>query len=199
MTYVVKTNPCHNMELFEPMTATIFSKEAEFFLNILPRFQSALKSSGQRELQMPKCYHGSQEALKQLIFLEDLRPRGCKMVDRRVGLDAAHTTLVLKELARLHAASLLVEKKNPDYHKDTLLHRGWDNISDEGFDLLDLLGKDCDTAILLLEKIGGYSHVIEWIKNLKGNMKNLFKDEADAGKFLVVVHGDCWNNNLLFT
>lgn len=44
-------------------------------------------------------------------MVEDLRPRHFKMFDRRRGMDVPHATLVLKELGRLHAATLSLEKK----------------------------------------------------------------------------------------
>lgn len=44
-------------------------------------------------------------------MIEDLRKRHFKMFDRKRGMDVPHTTLVLQELGRLHAATLLLEKK----------------------------------------------------------------------------------------
>ena len=53
----------------------------------------------------------SLELGKEVIMLEDLRARHFKMFDRRLGIDVPHAHLVLKELGRLHAGSLVMEKK----------------------------------------------------------------------------------------
>lgn len=48
-----------------------------------------------------------------MIIFEDLSANGYMMADRNKGLDLEHTTLVLKFMARLHAASYVLGKKEP--------------------------------------------------------------------------------------
>ncbi len=61
--------------------------------------------------RVAKGYASSYKLGKEVLILEDLRKRHFKLFDRRRGMDVPHATLVLKELGRLHAASLLLEKK----------------------------------------------------------------------------------------
>lgn len=198
ITYIVKINPCHGMESFEEMTHTIFLKEAEFYIKLLPQLNGVLREHELSPLAVPECHYGTLEKKKELIFLEDLRPRGFKMFDRRKGLDVAHASLVLKELARLHAASLLLQKKDPEYSKDTLLHRGWINMTDDGFGMLQVLEGVMDTGIMMLKKVGGYESSITWAESTKSKLREIFEKQREPCKHQVICHGDAWNNNLLF-
>jgi len=198
ITYIVKINPCHGMESFEEMTHTIFLKEAEFYIKLLPQLNGVLREHELSPLAVPECHYGTLEKKKELIFLEDLRPRGFRMFDRRKGLDVAHASLVLKELARLHAASLLLQKKDPEYSKDTLLHRGWINITDDGFGMLQVLEGVMDTGIMMLKKVGGYESSITWAESTKSKLREIFEKQMEPCKHQVICHGDAWNNNLLF-
>ncbi|ROT72732.1 Juvenile hormone-inducible protein [Penaeus vannamei] len=198
ITYIVKINPCHGMESFEEMTHTIFLKEAEFYIKLLPQLNGVLREHELSPLAVPECHYGTLEKKRELIFLEDLRPRGFKMFDRRKGLDVAHASLVLKELARLHAASLLLQKKDPEYSKDTLLHRGWINMTDDGFGMLQVLEGVMDTGIMMLKKVGGYESSITWAESTKSKLREIFEKQREPCKHQVICHGDAWNNNLLF-
>lgn len=198
ITYIVKINPCHGMESFEETTHTIFLKEAEFYIKLLPQLNGVLREHELSPLAVPECHYGTLEKKKELIFLEDLRPRGFRMFDRRKGLDVAHASLVLKELARLHAASLLLQKKDPEYSKDTLLHRGWINITDDGFGMLQVLEGVMDTGIMMLKKVGGYESSITWAESTKSKLREIFEKQMEPCKHQVICHGDAWNNNLLF-
>lgn len=198
ITYIVKINPCHGMESFEETTHTIFLKEAEFYIKLLPQLNGVLREHELSPLAVPECHYGTLEKKKELIFLEDLRPRGFRMFDRRKGLDVAHASLVLKELARLHAASLLLQKKDPEYSKDTLLHRGWINMTDDGFGMLQVLEGVMDTGIMMLKKVGGYESSITWAESTKSKLREIFEKQMEPCKHQVICHGDAWNNNLLF-
>lgn len=198
ISYIVKINPCHGMQNFEEMTHTIFLKEAEFYIKVLPQLNEVLQEHNLSPLAMPECHYGTLEKKKELIFLEDLRPRGFKMFDRRKGLDVAHASLVLRELAKLHAASLLLQKKDPEYFKDTLLHKGWINMTEDGLGILKMFEGVVDTGILMLKKVGGYESCITWAESTKSKLQEIFEKQLEPCKYQVICHGDAWNNNLLF-
>ncbi|XP_037794505.1 uncharacterized protein LOC119589919 isoform X6 [Penaeus monodon] len=199
ITYIAKVNPCHGREAFEYVTHNVFLKEAEFYLKLQPQLNAVLEETGMEPLALPRCFYGRVEKKNELLFLEDLRPRGFKMFDRRKGLDVAHVSLVLKELARLHAASLLLEKKEPEYFKGTYLNRGWAHMFEGALDLSFVLGQHIDSAITMLNKIGGYESAVTWAGSLKPKLQDLFERQMEPSKYHVLCHGDAWNNNLLFS
>jgi hypothetical protein len=46
--------------------------------------------------------------------MEDLGARGFKMAERRQGLDLSHCLLVMRMLARFHAASVVLQDRDPE-------------------------------------------------------------------------------------
>ncbi|KAK8725671.1 hypothetical protein OTU49_010682, partial [Cherax quadricarinatus] len=196
--YVVKLNPCRNFESLKGMTGMLFEKEVNFYLSLLPHLNAALTTAGQEPLRVPRCFYGSLERGKEFIFLEDLRPRGFKMFDRRKGLDVAHTSLVVKELARFHASSVLLEATTPDEDlvvQHDFLIRDWTD-----FDVIStMFDSYLKNAIDMLGKVGGYERSISWVESLRLNIREIILEQLERnGKYSVVCHGDCWNNNVLF-
>ncbi|KAK3873154.1 hypothetical protein Pcinc_021792 [Petrolisthes cinctipes] len=136
---------------------------------------------------------------KEVILLEDLRPQGYQMFDRRRGLDVAHITLILKELGRLHASSRLLQAKTPD--QDLSVTHDFlvpDIVADESMGYRDVFDRQLDQSIELLERFGGYERSIAWVKSLKLEFVKLMKKHLGRSKYNGVCHGDCWNNNVLF-
>ncbi|XP_037794500.1 uncharacterized protein LOC119589919 isoform X1 [Penaeus monodon] len=196
--YVVKVNPCHSYQNMEGATNIGFVKEAEFYGKLLPRLNAAMEEASLKTLRFPKYYHNCLKVGKELLFLEDLRRRNFKMYDRRKGLDVAHASLVLEELARLHAASLLLQNKDPEYFQNTLLNRDWANAFDGAIAVDVMFGGHFDNTVAMLEKIGGYETAIQWIRSTKPNIREIFTEQLEPSKYHVLCHGDAWNNNCLF-
>ncbi|KAK8393693.1 hypothetical protein O3P69_006785 [Scylla paramamosain] len=199
--YVVKLNPCRNFESMKEFISKLFEKEAKFYLNLVPDMNSILREIGEKTLKFPRCFYASLEDKKEIIFLEDLRPLGYKMTDRRQGMDKAHVNLVLKELARLHAASVLLQAKAPDEDicvRYPSLEKGWIDFlkKESSFKLIFESGMKNSKELLL--QLGGYERATAWIDSLLPNFVDILQEQANDSKFKVVCHGDSWNNNLLF-
>ncbi|XP_045114731.1 uncharacterized protein LOC123506581 [Portunus trituberculatus] len=199
--YVVKLNPCRKFESMKEFISKLFEKEAKFYLNLAPDMNSILREIGEKTLNFPRCFHASLEDKKEIIFLEDLRSLGYKMTDRRQGMDKAHVTLVLKELARLHAASVLLQAKKPEEDICVTypsLEKGWIHFlkKEQNFKLIFDGGMKNSKELLL--QLGGYERATAWIDNLLPNFVDVLHEQAQPSKLKVVCHGDSWNNNLLF-
>ncbi|XP_045114530.1 uncharacterized protein LOC123506480 isoform X1 [Portunus trituberculatus] len=197
--YVVKLNSGKTIG-GDNLVHILFEKECNFFLDIAPQINSVLKEIGHTEINVPKCFHASLEEGKEVIFLEDLRARGYKMADRKQGLDKAHTTLVLRELARLHAASLLLQNRTPGEHlgeKYHLLKIGLAYFFQNYDAMLNIIKDSVSFSQTLLKTVGGYERVNSWMDTILANVVDIF-EMLNCGEPKVVCHGDCWNNNLLF-
>lgn len=201
--YVVKLNLQCTFSSSESFGSTMFKKEAEFLEKIKPLLSSELEAVGQSELRMAKCYHTSLETMKELIILEDLRQYGFQMCDRMKGLDVAHTNLVLQELARLHASSLLLKAKDPNQN----LADRFDYLKQEVFfesslarNMISQMTKhSIEQAKSLLCNREGFEVAEQWLTKHKDNPITIFeKHLISKPQFEVICHGDCWNNNLLF-
>nr|XP_027220332.1 uncharacterized protein LOC113812621 isoform X1 [Penaeus vannamei]XP_027220333.1 uncharacterized protein LOC113812621 isoform X2 [Penaeus vannamei]XP_027220334.1 uncharacterized protein LOC113812621 isoform X3 [Penaeus vannamei] len=198
--YVVKYNP-RNFAAFEKFLYVVFRKEVMFYQHLVHDIQSQLKEAGQTPLRVPRCFHTSLEEFQEVIFLEDLRPKGFKMFDRKKGMDVAHTKLVLEELARLHAASYLLKAKIPDLtEKYPILKLDWLNYADDARDkTYKLFSKQMDIVKDMLNKVGGYEVAENWLGRNKVKVLDMLGDHiVGVPPFDLLCHGDCWNNNLLF-
>uniref|UniRef100_A0A0P4VY71 CHK kinase-like domain-containing protein n=2 Tax=Scylla olivacea TaxID=85551 RepID=A0A0P4VY71_SCYOL len=197
--YVVKINSGKTFG-GENMFDLFFEKECKFFLDIAPQINSILREIGHTKINVPKCFHASLEKGKEVIFLEDLRARGYKMADRKQGLDEAHTILVLRELARLHAASLLLQNKTPDDdlgEKYPYLKIGMAYLVKKYNSMFKAIKDHVIFGKTIIKKVGGYERVAAWIDTIIPNLVDIF-EQLECGEPKVVCHGDCWNNNLLF-
>ncbi|XP_063889480.1 uncharacterized protein LOC135116158 [Scylla paramamosain] len=198
--YVVKIN---SGKMFggESFLDLVFEKESKFYLELAPQINSVLKGIGRREINIPKCFHASLEKGKEIIILEDLRTKGYKMTDRKRGLDKAHTTLVVQELARLHAASLLLQSKTPGGDLGEQLPYMKKGLSYLMRNYNSMLTSTRNSAIVaqnIMNKVGGYERVTAWIETIIPKLVDIFYEQMECGEPKVVCHGDCWNNNLLF-
>lgn len=199
--YVVKLHPCAKMESRLLFNDVIFEKETKFYNQLIPELNSVLKRSDHREIHFPKCLHASHDEGKQMIILEDLRPQGYRMHDDRCGMDKTHATLVLRELARLHAASLLLQNKRPDQDfiaQHPYIKKDWYYLTHANRGMLDLFENSLTFAKEILIKEEGYEKVPPWIDNIIPNIVDIFYKQLECGEPKVVCHGDCCNNNLLF-
>ncbi|XP_063597728.1 uncharacterized protein LOC134774292 [Penaeus indicus] len=198
--YVVKYNP-RSFKAFEKFARVIFRKETLFYQYLVHEIQSQLEEAGQTPLRVPRCFHTSLKENQEVVFLEDLRPRGFKMFDRKKGMDVAHTKLVLEELARLHAASYLLKAKIPDLaEKYPVLNLDWLNYADDARDVMHrTFSKQMDRVKDMLNKVGGYEVAENWLGRNKGRVLEILGTVSKrVPPFDVLCHGDCWNNNMLF-
>nr|XP_045586390.1 uncharacterized protein LOC123748243 [Procambarus clarkii] len=202
--YVVKLNPKRTVELgMSEFYFSIFKKESEFFQEILPLLNVELTVRGLQGLRVAKWFYTSLEKDKEMIFLEDLRSRGFKLLDGKKGMDVAHATLVLQELGKLHAASLLLKATAPKQDladRFSLIKVDWTSFPDI---VKNLFNNMCSGPMAageeILRDIKGYEVAAQWLAKHKNNFADLLLRQLVRNpKFDVICHGDCWNNNLLF-
>lgn len=72
-----------------------------------------LRELNQPPIKTPKLLAYNLEERRQMFIMEDLRQQNFKMYDRRKGIDIPHALLVLNELGRFHASSLLYQETLP--------------------------------------------------------------------------------------
>ncbi|KAK7060068.1 hypothetical protein SK128_023583 [Halocaridina rubra] len=202
VSYVVKLNPCRSGAEFNAIAVKLFIKESKFYCDFVPALNSVLKSAGQPPLRVPNCFYFTLETGEEAIFLEDLRPRGFRMTETGFqGTDFAHTMLLMREIARLHAASWALQRKRPEQDLGERFNCLTISFM-EGPDL-QYLGKimtrGIGVAILMLEHIGGYDKVVDWANKHRTSSTDVMCDMLRSSPpFDVACHGDMHINNLLF-
>lgn len=199
--YVLKVNQSRGEEA-NTFFGIIYAKECNFYKEVIPALNSVLEEIGCAPLSFPKCFYHILEKGKYLLLLENLKEQGYQMKDRALGIDAAHGTLVLKELAKLHAASVLLQLKTPDedlVDRFGCLKKEWTKEFNLGGDFGTFVEGYLNIGVAMFEKIGNCERVIKWINKIKPNVWKMYNEQLIRNPpFAVITHGDCWINNLLF-
>ncbi|XP_063597701.1 uncharacterized protein LOC134774272 [Penaeus indicus] len=198
--YIVKYNP-NRLKLLENFGYISFQKEQVFYQQLINLIQLQLQEIGQTPLKVPQCFYSSLEENREVIFLDDLGPRGFRMFNRKKGMDVAHTKLVLEELARLHAASYLLKAKIPDLAEEhPILNLDYFNYDDNAAQTIQAIFANHTGMVQgMLNKIGGYEVAENWLARNKERGLEIMENQLQrVPPFDVLCHGDCWINNVLF-
>lgn len=199
--FIVKISPCGGMMAMNDGIANMFRKESHFYSKIIPALNKELIAAGQPGLKVPKCYHFNLNKDEEIIFLEDLRDEGFKMTDKKKGLDAAHLNLVLQELGRMHAASILLKgtkSREQLLAEYPCLKEEFLNEEQSKTEMMRGFAKGVtEGGSHLIEDIDGYKEVAKIISGFDF-WEIILKQMESTPPFEVICHGDCWVNNVLF-
>ncbi|KAB7499288.1 hypothetical protein Anas_04956 [Armadillidium nasatum] len=155
------------------------------------------------QIKTPKYYAGSFEKGREAFLTENLRKQGFVLHDRRKGQDFNHASLVMGELGRFHASSLLLEDSiAPKTFEETFdnFEESWLDVNNQGFNaFLDILKSQVQSSIKYLNEYPKYDKCVKWFQANFDSMGQYFLDGLKSTKpFEVITHGDCWTNNMLF-
>ncbi|KAJ9585249.1 hypothetical protein L9F63_002949, partial [Diploptera punctata] len=174
---------------------TIFKREQDMYGHILNKMSQLLQNAfpGDVEPFSPKCYYAS----KSCLVMEDMNASGFKMEDRKLGLDLNQCLLVMRTIAKFHAASVILHEQNPSMFEE--------------------LGTSffCDDSIskYMRNMWPGFTRTLanevatwgeEWhtysvkLRGLANNIMDRLKESSERqnNEFNVLNHGDLWTNNM---
>lgn len=88
-------------------------KWKKYFFQVLETIakgmNTELKSIAQETLKIPEIFSYNKEYRKEVVIMNDLRMEGFIMPDRKISLTFEQCMLVMRELGRFHASSLLYQ------------------------------------------------------------------------------------------
>ncbi|PSN36166.1 hypothetical protein C0J52_16997 [Blattella germanica] len=95
----------------------MFWREYQALKMVIPKFHNQLEAvaPGRYQPFASTCLIHQNIDKISVIVLDDLKTQGFKMANRLLGFDLQHCILVLKNLARLHAASASLYDKDPSF------------------------------------------------------------------------------------
>lgn len=180
----------------------IHAKECSFYADVVPAVNAVLRDIGHGELSVPKCLFQCTEGGREVVVLENMKALGYEMREKSEGIDAAHTVLVLKELAKLHAASVLLQEKSPQEDlrdRFVCLQKEWTKEFNVGCNFEQFIGSYLERSVAMFEKIGGCNTVVDWIKKIKPRAVQMFNEQIEqTPPFDAICHADPYINNFLF-
>jgi Ecdysteroid kinase-like family len=80
-------------------------RDGEFTVREVRMYKETLHLLGD-PCNHPKCFYAKLDNVRDAVVLEDLRPKGYKTRDRKLGLDLIHAKLVMEQIGKLHGSGI---------------------------------------------------------------------------------------------
>lgn len=200
---VVKLPPtsAYLLDLFDsPLT---FKKELEFYSTVVPELLKLQTESGiPREalsvivpqflggrlgLRDPQCF--DEQAA---IVLENLKSHNYTTQDRIVGLDKVHMDFAISHLAKLHAITIGLKLKRPEFFKRTVLPILEFTVNEAA---------EKGTVDMIQKAHNDYKNIKEaeaYLDRIKKTIEYGFTNLTPEEPWATLVHHDFWVNNMMF-
>jgi Ecdysteroid kinase-like family len=206
---IVKMPPDSQERREQFKSIPIFEREALFYEKIFPLFVEFQRERGITEetdgfFAAPRCYKIIADAEHQnyAMILEDLKITGYQLFDKHKVIDYDHVTLLVQKLARMHALSFAIRDQEPELFaemhslKDVMIEHMIDTTSQ--FEKMMQMG--VDRAIKTLDPVADEEKIEKLTKLRNEIIKTLefCASHEEAEPFGVLLHGDCWNNNMMY-
>ncbi|PSN36163.1 hypothetical protein C0J52_17000 [Blattella germanica] len=192
----VKFSESYKKAIYEE--SQLFQREAEALYKVVPEMYNVLNtvSTNQFKHFSPKCYYSQSHA--SIIVMEDLKEKGFKLAKRMLGLDMKHSLLVIKQIARYHAASVVLYETNPDVF-EPLRDSIYKEKVRETLEIFYRIGMKAFASEVkrwpdYSERFGAKLHEIA---ERSVDLLIAAAERVD-GDFNCFVHGDLWLNNMMF-
>ncbi|KAF7270172.1 uncharacterized protein LOC143201572 [Rhynchophorus ferrugineus] len=179
----------------------VYHREMYMYCTVLPEFVRFQKERAVDHVfcNYPSCYGVYKESGKEAIILENLRIRKYVVHDRRQPQNLHHVLAVFKNYANYHAVSLAMKHQRPKM------------FAELGSSMTDLLSEFAIQANMVAGIYRDFDAVRELLRQedpesfrkLQRIQENDLQDAlckiADPpDELCVILHGDCWNNNMMF-
>ncbi|XP_057377313.1 uncharacterized protein LOC130698642 [Daphnia carinata] len=164
-------------------------------------------------LDIPDCYYthleevvkGETDGSNTCIVLEDLKTENYRMVDITGGLDYRHCHMALTSLAHYHAQTLNALRTWKDLSTGELSKVPpaakfiFDEMSMFDMGITHAL-QNFATTVVDFAKPVNRPDLVEWLTDLQQRLPEimLVDNLESSGPLACILHGDFWNNNMLF-
>lgn len=178
----------------------VFHREIFVYTKLKPLYDELQNNLPESvKFKFANCYYTDLERNKECIILEDLTKVNFLVHPRlkRVDIDLARTTV--REIAKLHALSFILERTNPEKYKFVvdncydLASKEW-NAEEKREENLKFLNFRLDEARSALER----EDLKEKITNFGSSIVEHIIDSNNPHSHSAIVHGDFWTSNMMF-
>uniref|UniRef100_A0A1I8P5Y5 CHK kinase-like domain-containing protein n=2 Tax=Stomoxys calcitrans TaxID=35570 RepID=A0A1I8P5Y5_STOCA len=153
----------------------------------------------------PKCFYAGHDGKGEIIVLEDLKEEGFRMQNRIKGLELNHCEIVMKQLAKLHAASIAAKQLDNEMFRDKckqVREIVYCKEAEEFYrNILETSIEESLDSLRTSNSDGCLTEPIKLIEKLQyklfGKIQNSISNPTDH--MSVMCHGDLWVNNIMFT
>lgn len=177
-----------------------FKTEIYFYQTLLPQlldFQKKFAPSLQDLTITPKCLATNLHTGVKRIVLENLKYRNFELMDRRKSFDKDHLELLMKSYAKLHALSFAMKEKCSGDYSELIKPFGKQTEQFKTF-VVSLVNSMLNN-IIKFHSADFDDPLIDKLNEYVTNLDKIFLEcNKYEGEHSVVIHGDCWSNNMMF-
>ncbi|XP_044728468.1 uncharacterized protein LOC123292032 [Chrysoperla carnea] len=183
---------------------TVFKREVFMYDKYLPELYKIQEENGLENgfKKVAKLYKFCIDDLDEFLIFEDMKEKGFTMLSRLQYLNLEHCHFVLRQLAYLHGLGFVFKHQKPE-----LFEKLTSNITNAFYELDNLKHN------VFIEHMKAMTNkAAESLENDTENLKKfkdfqlqlrdkvefLIKPEFVDKKYSILLHNDCWNNNILF-
>lgn len=171
----------------------IFEREQQVYSVLMAKAEGLLRSIGDETIFGPRAIYLEDG----IIVQENLKTKGYCIVDVKKGLNLEQITATLVKLAKFHATTMVLYRKNPDLFK----HHLAGNVSETPTPLHDIYTNAIQSSIEYCKTNANLCPYVpkleEFGTKIIPKMINVFsRNKVD--RFHVLNHGDLWVNNIMF-
>ncbi|XP_043656960.1 uncharacterized protein LOC122624984 [Drosophila teissieri] len=195
LSLIVKTIPITEATQFLE-DVCVFIKEKQTYTDVLPRLD--ILSRG--DTFGAKYYHSVKAPVQTIVF-SDLKVEGFSVASREAGLDWNHASLILQQLGKFHATSMVLAKKDPAIVKQYTRGMLSEDILMKSDTFEQMFGGFLKGLIKSSASWSGYEKISKHLQRLMDNFRNVCADAARPRKgdrYVVLNHGDMWTNNFMY-
>ncbi|KAJ8926077.1 hypothetical protein NQ315_009933 [Exocentrus adspersus] len=178
-----------------------YERETFMYTRVFPVFEEFQKefAAEARFDKLARCYGACSENKKEALIMENLKVAGFEIHDRYAPQNLNHALYVFQNYGKLHAVSLAMKLKEPVLFEK--LTRNMTDVMGKFLlqsKLVPSLTKCFESAVEVLQRngredlAGKYRKVKDGLEECLTGYVNPEMAES------VILHGDCWNNNMMF-
>lgn len=188
---LILKKPHENPDRFEKVNGLdLFNRENDFYLEFYPALREILESVDEFEEFAPEIFYVDRET--DLLIMRDLRTEGFKTGDRFSRVSREHAEIILRKLAKMNAASLILNQKlNGSLEKNKV--KIFDGaINEMVCNYIRVLSIDMKTWG------SEYEAMIPKVERAVEHYKELATQNVESNSGLnMMIHADPWFNNML--
>ncbi|CAG9863301.1 unnamed protein product [Phyllotreta striolata] len=185
--------------------AETYLREIQVYAELFPIIEALQKEYCIKNAftHYPKLYKVNKEDKKETLILQNIKSLGYELHERSKPQNFEHILFVFRTYAKFHGASLALKAKKP--HIFEKLASKMSDIMAEFLiqsQMIPNFQKHHQKSIELLRKAGRRDlaeKMEEEAKDLKEILTTMtLPNDREAEAEAVFLHGDCWNNNMMF-
>lgn len=180
----------------------LHKREVDVYEKVIPKFSKIQDVLNEEDkVVFPNCVLSRFDDGQEILILEDMNIKGFSMSDKVARFEQLSLTeveLILKELAKFHALSLIYKNQEPESFKN-LKHEFHDLMFDTKFLNKSQLRKYFDESFEMSLNVVDDVETSKLLRKIGMKLTKILRFYTKPSKGCnVFCHGDCWVNNLLF-